>query len=339
MMARLSNADRNRAIGMLQAGRSKWFVARILQCTRVTIDQLWRRFQQTGNVADRPRTGRPRVTTPNQDQYIRLQYARERFRPAIATARATVGTYHRPVSSRTVRRRLAFARMCARRPYRGPILTVRHRRAHLNWATARQGRGNRFWNSVLFSDESKFNVVQADGRERIYRRRRERFAQCCVRETNRWGGGGVMVWAGISAHHKTPLHFVRGRLNAVAYRDTIQRPIVVPFMANHGLRHFQHDNARPHAARVTDAFLQQQPFNVLPWPSLSPDLNPIEHLWDELGRRVRARPVQPINVAQLEIALQQEWQGIPQQFIRRLINSMHQRCRAVIQAGGGHTRY
>ena len=95
--------------------------------------------------------------------------------------------------------------------------------------------------------------------------------------------------------------------------------IVLPYMANHGFQHFQHDNAKPHAARVTNAFLKQQAFNVMPWPSLSPDLNPVEHPWDELGRRVRARPVQQTNVAQLEDALQQKWQGIPQQFIMRLI--------------------
>ena len=164
-----------------------------MQCTRVTIDRLWRRFQQNGNVADRSRTSRPKNTTP-QGRYSRLQHARERYRPATVTARTTVGPHNCPVSSRTVRRRLAFA--------------ARHRRARLNWATARQGRSNRSWNTVLFSDERKVNLVQAYGRQRIYCRRKERLPQCCVRKTNLWGGGWVMVWVGISARDKTPLHVV-----------------------------------------------------------------------------------------------------------------------------------
>ena len=86
MMARLSTAERNCVIGMLQAGRSKRFAARLMQCTRVTIDRLLRRFQQNGNVADRPRTSRPKGMTP-QDRYSRLQHARERYRPATVTAR------------------------------------------------------------------------------------------------------------------------------------------------------------------------------------------------------------------------------------------------------------
>ena len=96
-------------------------------------------------------------------------------------------------------------------------------------------------------------------------------------------------------------------LNTAAYPDNILQPIVVPFMRNNGLTLLQQDNARPHTARFTTDLLRQQGVNVMPWPSLSPNLNPIEHLWDELGRRVRARPVQPQNLRQLEIALHQVW--------------------------------
>lgn len=149
----------------------------------------------------------------------------------------------------------------------------------------------------------------------------------------------MTVWGGISSAGKTLLHVIRGRVNAVNYRDDILQPIVVPFMHANGLRHFQHDNARPHTARLSTDFLRQQQFNVMPWPSLSPDLNPIEHLWDELGRRVQSRPVRPANVNQLELALQHEWLAIPHNFIQRLINSMRQRCVAVVNARGGHTKY
>ena len=102
---------------------------------------------------------------------------------------------------------------------------------------------------------------------------------------------------------------------------------------------FQQDNARPHVARVTLDILRQQLINTLPWPSLSPNLSPIEHVWAELGRRVRSRPVQPAYLQQLKAALNQEWQAIPQYIICRYVQSMHRRCQAVIQAKGGHTRY
>ena len=74
-------------------------------------------------------------------------------------------------------------------------------------------------------------------------------------EVNRFGGGGLMVWAGISWNFKTDLHIVRGRLKAMAYHDTILQPIVVPFMRNNGLTLQQQDSARPHTARITTDFL------------------------------------------------------------------------------------
>ena len=113
--------------------------------------------------------------------------------------------------------------MFARRPYKGPILTGRHRRNRLVWANNHVGWTRQ---QALFTGESKFNMSFADGNKRIYRRRGERFAQCCVLEPNRWVGGGIMVWAGISADQKTALHVARGRLNAIAHRDTILQPHV-----------------------------------------------------------------------------------------------------------------
>ena len=69
----------------------------------------------------------------------------------------------------------------------------------------------------------------------------------------------------------------------------------------------------PHTARITTALLTNSNVAVLPWPSKSPDLNPIEHLWDALDRRVRQRQPQPQSVQQLVNALQDEWNNIPQQ--------------------------
>ena len=92
---------------------------------------------------------------------------------------------------------------------------------------------------------------------------------------------------------------------------------------------FQHDNARPHTALVPANFLAQNNVNVLPWPALSPDMNPIEHIWDELGRRARTNH-QINNVQDLTRALQLEWQARPSGLIRRYVNSMRRRIRACI---------
>ena len=99
-----------------------------------------------------------------------------------------------------------------------------------------------------------------------------------------------------------------------------------------------HDNARPHVARICRQFLYRNNVNVLPWPAVSPDMNPIEHIWDYLGRKVPARG-NAHNLRDLENALIQEWNNIPNVVIRRYVRSMRGRLAACINSRGGHTRY
>ena len=71
----------------------------------------------------------------------------------------------------------------------------------------------------------------------------------------------------------------------------------------------------------------------------SPDLNPIEHIWDELEKRLRARQISPTNLQDLRVALTEEWQSIPQLKIKKIINSVRKLYQAVMNTNGGHTLY
>ena len=168
----------------------------------------------------------------------------------------------------------------------------------------------------------------------MYHRRGELFTDQCVYESDRFGGGSVMVWAGIFHDGRTQLKIVQGTLNVVNYRDDILDPIVLPFLQQRNFYHvFQHDNARCHVARLCQVFLKQNHIRVLPWPALSLDLSSIEYLCDELGRRFRHRQNPPETIQELRDAHVHEWNNIPQAFIQRL----RRICEAVVPARGGHT--
>ena len=168
----------------------------------------------------------------------------------------------------------------------------------------------------------------------------ERYADCCVTEHDRFGGGSVMVWAGISIDGKSDLHVIAGNLSGVRYRDEILHPIVRPYAGAVGDGFIlMDDNARPHRARVVTDYLENETIERMEWPSCSPDMNSIEHAWDMLQKAVSTHPILPNNRQELSVALIEEWTRLPQLCFRRLIRSMQIRCRPVIRVRGGHTAY
>ena len=277
-MPRLRQNDRERAVGMVQAGMTHQAVADHFNVSRITISRLTIRLRQTDRTNDRPRNGRSRVTSQRQDRHLRLIYLRNRTITAEDTARRAPGLANVRISDQTVHRRLRESGLRARRPVVGPILKQRHRTARLTWARARRCWRLHTWQHILFSDEFRFSLRFSDG---CYRRRGERFTDQCVYESDRFGGGSVMVWAGICHDGRTQLKIDQGTLNTVKYRDEILDPIVLPFLQQRNSDDvFRHDNARCHVARVCQVSLNQNHIRVLSWPALSPDLSSIEHLWD-----------------------------------------------------------
>ena len=244
------------------------------------------------------------------------------------------------VCTQTLRNRLHAVHLRSRRPAVRPRLSAAHRASRNTWCRRHVTWTRRQWSHVMFTDESRFRLDHNDGRVRVWRRRGERLRDECIKEVTPFGGGSVMVWAGFSAHHRTPLYHVQGNLNGQRYRDEILRPLVVPALQRIGQQAvLQDDNARPHRARVVNTFLQQAGVNRTDWPACSPDLNPIENLWDHLEQRVVRNHPPAQTLQQLLALLQLEWQAIPQHQLRRLTNSMRRRCAECIANRGGHTHY
>ena len=326
---------RQRAIGMITAGMRIKDVARYFGVNSSTISRLRSRFRATGQVRDRQRTGRPRRTTLRQDRYLVLTSRRNRFMSAPKLLSRHYNMIGHRLGVLTVRNRLRATSLRGRRPYVGVPLRAVHRRNRYNWAAAHRRWRRQQWDNILFTDESRFTLQFSDGRIRVWRRNGDRFDTANVLQRDRFGGGSIMVWGGISKNARTDLVTVAGTLTDVRYCQQIVTPYILPFMRRHNATLHQ-DNARCHTARYSMDLLQRNNVNVFDWPARSPDLSPIEHMWDMLGRRVRERH----DVHSLAaMALHQKWGQIPVQNVNKLMNSMRKRCGAVIAAAGGHTRY
>ncbi|GFT34477.1 transposable element Tcb2 transposase [Trichonephila clavipes] len=139
---------------------------------------------------------------------------------------------------------------------------------------------------------------------------------------------GVLVWGGIVFGSRTDLHiFDAGSVNGTLYCNEILLPYVRLFRGAMGLQFlFMDDNAPCHRTVAAKQLLESEGIERMDWPARSPDLNPIEHVWDFLGRRLANRTLPPVTIRELRLALQDEWAAMPQQLIDTLILSMGRRC-------------
>ncbi|GFT79476.1 transposable element Tcb1 transposase [Trichonephila clavipes] len=137
---------------------------------------------------------------------------------------------------------------------------------------------------------------------------------------------------------RTDLHiFDAGSVNGTRYCNEILLPYVRLFRGAMGLQFiFLDDNAPCHRTVAAEQLLESEDIERMDWTARSPDLNPIEHVWDFLGRRLAACTLPPVTIRELRLALQDEWAAMPQQLIDTLILSMGRRCETCLAVRGDH---
>ncbi|GFU88682.1 transposable element Tcb2 transposase [Trichonephila clavipes] len=284
---------RGRIIGKLEEGRSVTSVAALLTASFTTLETI----SNYRNSFPGFSSGRPRGTTPADDRYIVLQKTARWW--SVCTTPCTVCTFNACPSEK------AFSVVPGT-----PEL-----------------RDNE-WGRVLFTDESRFSLSSDSHRILICRERESRNHPSNIIERDRYGGRGVLVWGGIMLGSRTDLHiFDAGSVNGTRFCNEILLPYVRLFRGAMGLQFlFMDDNAPCHRTVAAEQLLESEDIERMDWPARSPDLNPIEHVWDFLGRRLAARTLPPVTIRELRLALQDEWAAMPQQLIDTLILSMGRRC-------------
>jgi transposase len=221
-------------------------------------------------------------------------------------------------------------------PNRAPVLTEEHKSRRLEWARKYIHLGPK-WKNVIFSDEKKFNLDGPDGWHGYWHNLRKEKELFSKRQN---GGGSVMVWAAFSHEGTSNLVILEGNQASIDYIATLRSNLLSFNEQKHGNSAlFQHDNASIHRSRMTQQWLQEQEIDLMSWPALSPDLNPIENLWSVLARSVYEDNKQYHSIYELKMAILRCWEKISRGTIEKLILSMPKRCIDVLECKGAKIGY
>ncbi|CAB5373445.1 unnamed protein product [Rhizophagus irregularis] len=241
------------------------------------------------------------------------------------------------------------------RPGRPRILTERHDRniakliKTVRRSLRKQGLVSRYrnwtiedWHKVVWSDESKFMIFGSDGREWCWRDPNLPLKPQHVKPTVKFGGGSIMIWGCMGAFGVGKYCKIDGRMDGELYREILEEEFLgtlseCDLSVDDVI--FQQDNDPKHTANKTYEWFKDNDVEILDWPAQSPDLNPIEHLWNEIDRRLRQLPGNITSKDDLWDKVQLVWNQIDVDFCLKLIDTMPQRIKDVLRAGGGYTEW
>ncbi len=205
----------------------------------------------TATISQR-RSGRPRKLTPRQERLLMRRVEENRHASSLQLSKEVESQTGVTISHDTIRRTLQRNGMHGCRPRKKPRVCQAH-----------ADKDEDYWDSILWSDETKINVFGTDGFKTVWRCKGEEYKEKCMVPTVKHGGGSVLMWGCMSAAGVGELHFIDGIMNSQMYCSILKEKMLPSLRAlgRHAL--FQHDNDPKHTSKATVGFLKKNSVKVI----------------------------------------------------------------------------
>jgi transposase len=337
--ARTTSHKHSSIIALKEEGLSYRAISFRLGIPKTTVADTWNRYKTTSSIKDRPRSGRPAILTDREERNA------IRILNQVGTAAAVGCKFRqegRDISDQTIRRAFRKHGLVARIKRKKPLLRKTHRSKCLAWAKAHKDWTIEDWAKVIWSDESKFSFFGSHSQKYYWKTPGEPLREQHVRPTVKYGGGSVMIWGCMTWKGVGNITRIEGTMDSKMYQEILKAELLDTYEwqeLDPEEYIFQQDNDPKHTSQLLKNWFAEQDFKVMIWPAQSPNLNPIEHLWDEVEWRLQCSKENPTNEEGLYKKLLAVWDGVEVETVRKLVCTMPQRVADVIKAKGGYTRW
>jgi transposase len=316
-------------------GKSNREIAATIHRSATTVNKVLNRYAKENSIERKPGSGRKRKTDARTDRLIVDQVLKNRF---VTCKEIQELNSLQNLSWQTISRRIKeFDTFGSYWAASKPFISDKNKEHRLQWCEARKNWSKEQWRKVLWTDESPF-VLRYNAKKRVWRRPGERYKPGCMTATVKHDVK-IMVWGCFTAHGVGNLHLIDGIMDQHVYKGILENHLL-PSAARlfpNGEWTFQQDNDPKHTAVLIRNWIVEKQLCLLEWPVQSPDLNPIENLWSIVDRQCKHR--RPTTKVELFEIIKQAWQNIPQTLLEKLVDSMPDRCAAVIENKGWPTKY
>jgi len=337
-MGRISEQDKRNIKALVEKGMSQRNISAQLKIPKTTVARQSKKI----NIKKKDKGGRPRLLSTRDENFCMKQITSGKCATAVQVTKELKKRFDITISTFTVSRTLKKNGLKSVEKKKKPLLSTKNIKARLDFAKSHQDWTSDDWERVIFSDETKINRFNSDGRTWFWSRDPNALTDQSVQQTVKHGGGGIMMWGCMTAKGVGYACKIDNILDQHLYKEILEDDLMKTiefYDLEPDKIIFQHDNDPKHTAKTVKEWLGAQEFKVMIWPAQSPDLNPIEHLWAHVKRKLNQynKPAKGIN--ELWERIQEVWNNIDAQTCSNLINSMPSRIKAVLKAKGKWTKY
>ena len=310
-----------------------WGYAKIasnVRCSKSTAIYWVKKYHENKDLSDEQRSGHPRITTAKQDEQI-VNMVKKEYDMTSTQIQQNMKRKGADISERTVRRRLHEVGGKYTNAISKPLLKEKHRQDRLEWAKKHQ---NFDWDKVIFTDESTFQLFQR--RKKVWQFIERKKVFRTVKHPQK-----VHVWGCFSSSGFGKLVCFQRNLDANFLCKIYEKGLLPSASELFGRGNLtwilQEDNDPKHRSKIAKNWKAEKNIRVLPWPSMSPDQNPIENVWQLMKIKIAKKKIRTVKALKGELT--KEWNHLPTDLAAKLVESMIRHVTKLIESNGDYTMY